>query len=764
MRHTVVLVVVSLIACNSPAASDVSAGSLDIQVAGDSLLASASAALEGGEPWRATRMLDSALRDTAQRTPQRVMLAARAAAEWEGWSRVEELLQREPWLDSEFGGLGRELLARAAIARRADTVAIEQARLALSAATTARDSGRRRVIMARVFDRLEMLDSAAVAYADGATVFDEVADWLRLRAAGVSADSAQRTRHLASLELSAAKARVPWVDAQARERTGDIPGAMLAYTALGARTAALRLAIASGDSVAKDIARRELIEIITAHRGSSDARTAIEIIDASFPELTASEQLTIARSAAVSGPIARAIDGYASAFEGGQGTSRDRYSYASLLARAGRDRQAVAEYAKVPRSSPLAARAAYERGRTLLRAGDGRRARAALESVLEQHARDSSAASSALYLLGDIASDNDDDTRARTYFRRVVREYPRSALAPSAGFRAAVIGFVNGNARTTARELDSLASRYGRSDEILAALYWSGRAWKRAGDTAAANERWRQVIERERLSYYAMLAAQRLAQPGWSPSASTRTPQLDSTLRAALARAELLEELGLGAEAEREYDWVTTEAQRSTDATVAAAHAFHERGLTSRAIRLANRALWAGAPRDEYLLRVLYPVGYEGALTRQAARHGLDPALLAALIRQESSFEPRATSAAGARGLMQIMPTVGRQLARSADYPFWDVALLYQPDVSLELGTQHLAGLLRGYEDVTHALAAYNAGSSRAKRWLTKSGTDDPEVFVERIPFTETRGYVRVILRNREMYRTLYGWPAAPLE
>jgi soluble lytic murein transglycosylase len=687
MRHLWLLVVVSLFACNRPPTSDVSEGTLDLSVAGDSLLASATAAMEAGEPWRATRLLDSALRDTAQRTPQRVLLAARAAAEWEGWSQVEELLQREPWLDSEFDGLGRELLARAAIARRADTLAIEQARLALRAAATARDRGRRRVIMARVFDRLEMLDSAAVAYAEGASLFEDVSDWLRLRAAGVSADSAQRAAHFAAVDLSAAKTRMPWVDAQARERTGDMAGATLAYTALGARTAALRLAIASGDSVAKDTARRELLEIVAADRGSSDARTAVEIIDASFPERTPSEELTIARSAAVSGPIARAIEGYASALEGGQGTSRDRYAYASLLARVGRDREAVAEYAKVPKTSTLAARAAYERGRTLLRAGDGRRARTALEGVLKQYSSDSTAASSALYLLGDIASDGDDDARARTFFRRVVREYPRSALAPSAGFRAAIIAFASGDARATARELDSLATRYGRSDEVLAAMYWSGRAWKRAGDTAAAKERWTQVISREPLSYYAMLAAQRLGQPAWSPSVPAHTPQLDSSIVAALGRAQLLVALGLGAEAEREYDWVTTEAQRSMDATLAAARAFHDRGLTPRAIRLANRALWGGAPRDAYLFRVLYPVAYESALTREATRHRLDRALVAALIRQESSFEPRATSVAGARGLMQIMPAVGRQLARAADYPFWDAALLYQPGVSLELGT-----------------------------------------------------------------------------
>ena len=117
----------------------------------------------------------------------------------------------------------------------------------------------------------------------------------------------------------------------------------------------------------------------------------------------------------------------------------------------------------------------------------------------------------------------------------------------------------------------------------------------------------------------------------------------------------------------------------------------------------------------------------------RAERRRLDPALVAALIRQESSFEPRATSRAGARGLMQIMPAVGRQLAAGEDYHIWDAELLYQPDVSLELGTTHLAGLLSGYAHVSHALAAYNAGSSRAKRWLEKPGTDDPEVFVERI-------------------------------
>src|SRR5690606_12807251 len=154
----------------------------------------------------------------------------------------------------------------------------------------------------------------------------------------------------------------------------------------------------------------------------------------------------------------------------------------------------------------------------------------------------------------------------------------------------------------------------------------------------------------------------------------------------------------------------------------------------------------------------LYPVSLDAALAAEAALNDIDPSLVAALIRQESRFDPRATSPVGARGLMQIMPRVGHTIARGLGFPAWDAALLYQPDVSLQLGTSHLADLLSGYSDDGRALAAYNAGRSRVKRWSTKHGADDPELFVERIPYRETRDYVRIIQRNRELYAELYGW------
>jgi soluble lytic murein transglycosylase len=126
-------------------------------------------------------------------------------------------------------------------------------------------------------------------------------------------------------------------------------------------------------------------------------------------------------------------------------------------------------------------------------------------------------------------------------------------------------------------------------------------------------------------------------------------------------------------------------------------------------------------------------------------------------------FTPSATSGAGARGLMQVMPEVGRAVARSLGFPVWDPVLLYQADVNVQLGMAHLGELGERYPGApAKVLAAYNAGVSRVERWSDKRGTADPEIFIERIPYVETRGYVRIIGRNLDFYRALYDWTSRP--
>nr|MBA3553598.1 lytic transglycosylase domain-containing protein [Gemmatimonadales bacterium] len=386
-----------------------------------------------------------------------------------------------------------------------------------------------------------------------------------------------------------------------------------------------------------------------------------------------------------------------------------------------------------------------------------------LLDVAKRYPRDAGPASTALFLLGDLASDDRSDRLARTYYRRSALRYPSSRFAPAARFRAAMVELLTGDAAASAREFDELARRYPKSDESPAATYWAGRAWAAAGDTAAAWARWERSASGEPESYYAALASRRLGLAAWTPA-----PAADSFVAipgedSAVVRAALLARLGLAAEAHREFEILTRTAESDPERLLALAAALRANGRASQGIQLARRALANGAPPDARTYRLLYPVVHQDALRAEAAEQRIDPSFIAALIRQESMFNPKATSPAGARGLMQVMPELGGRLARSLAYPLWDPVLLYQPDVSLQLGSFHLQELLGRYERPVEVLAAYNAGARRVERWSRRVGVEDPEVFAERIPFVETRGYVRVIQRNQELYRSLYSWSDEPL-
>ena len=279
------------------------------------------------------------------------------------------------------------------------------------------------------------------------------------------------------------------------------------------------------------------------------------------------------------------------------------------------------------------------------------------------------------------------------------------------------------------------------------------------GDTARSTARWHEVIARDSMSYYADAAARRLGVPSWMPAASPDTfaivPDLDSMAR----RADLLDHVMLDDEAGLERARLGRAAGTSSERLMAGADVMRRHDLPNQAIVLARKAQNAGAARDARLYRLLYPLGFPAALRGEASRAGVDAPLVAALARQESLFDPAATSSAGARGLMQVMPEVGKRVARGLGYPEWDAVLLYQPDANLEIGSVHLRALLDTQGSVVEVLAAYNAGAHRVVRWRTRGGSEDPELLTERIPFVETRDYVRIVQRNRNLYRVLYEWP-----
>jgi soluble lytic murein transglycosylase len=154
----------------------------------------------------------------------------------------------------------------------------------------------------------------------------------------------------------------------------------------------------------------------------------------------------------------------------------------------------------------------------------------------------------------------------------------------------------------------------------------------------------------------------------------------------------------------------------------------------------------------------LFPLPYRAELVKAASLTGLDPAVIAGLIRQESEFNPKAVSPAKAMGLTQVRPVTGRELARRAGMARFSPSMLFQPGVNLRLGTIMLRRSLdRWGGRWEQTLAAYNAGPSRAESWSTWAEFQEPSEFVETIPFTETREYVQSVLRNAARYRALYG-------
>ncbi|HEU5049441.1 MAG TPA: transglycosylase SLT domain-containing protein [Gemmatimonadales bacterium] len=731
----------------------------------DSVVDAAREALARGLYWRASRLIAPVLADPARRTPEIELLGARAASGWEGWSEVERLIGNATWLDSAFAGEGRALLARAALARRADSLAAEHAARAVQAAAGDTVRGERLVILARALDRLDSLPAAAAAYAGAARLLPDIGEWLTYRAAIVTRDPAERDRRFAAVTSFVARERLTAGRAEALARSADSSGAAALYASLGDWNAAYRYRFASvrGSDSARAAFRRELVEVLREEPGTGRARAAAAALDAAFAPLGAEVELAVARALASGGSSSRVVLAFERGLRGSVATSEDHYEFGRHLFALGRYAEAAREFARVKAPESLAAMAAYERARALVRDGRLEPGRRALRAIGSRFPRQTNAAGRALFLLGDLATDERRDAAARDAFRAIVARHPRASVAPAAAFRAALIAHVAGNHATAARELDDLRRLYPQSSEVAAARYWAGRALAAAGDTAAARARWRETVSADRAGYYGALASGRLGEPAWLPEPAPDrfipVPDADS----ALARAALLERLGMGREAEWERDFLMERGDSSAERLLAIANAFRSHDLASRGIRLAWRAVARGAPNDARTYRLLYPLVHQEPLEAEARTHGVEPAFAAALIRQESSFTPSATSAAGARGLMQVMPAVGRAVARGLRFPVWDPVLLYQADVNVQLGMAHLAELDGRYEPTAHVLAAYNAGASRVERWKEKRGTGDVEMFIERIPYVETRNYVRIIERNRDFYRALYAWGRVPL-
>lgn len=365
-----------------------------------------------------------------------------------------------------------------------------------------------------------------------------------------------------------------------------------------------------------------------------------------------------------------------------------------------------------------------------------------------------------------------EDKKAAEAYAELYRLFPQGPFSERAAWKSGWWAYKTGNYAEAARTFESASVAMRHADFRPAWLYWAARSHLRMRQTEAALAGFATSIDQYRNTYYGrasireverLRAATRPPTAGQVSPASFELPPtvvpstrpdngrlIQSLLAAAMYDEAILELRRIQA---------TTGNTPMVEATIA--FAMNRQGRLRPAIQTMRRAypqfMEAGGealPRE--ILTVIFPVDHWSSIQQYAMDRNLDRFLVAALIAQESTFQANIKSSANAWGLMQILPSTGRQYAQRLGIRPFSTSRLTEPDTNLNIGTTFFAELMNRFGDAAPALAAYNAGASRAVKWLAERPNLDREEFIDDIPFAETQNYVKRILSTAEDYRRLY--------
>lgn len=406
----------------------------------------------------------------------------------------------------------------------------------------------------------------------------------------------------------------------------------------------------------------------------------------------------------------------------------------------------------------------------------------------------SSAAPGFLMSAARVTERNGRLAEAAGIWERVANEYPASEQVPDALFLAGIAQYRLGDhaAALTLFQRDLLLST--RARDIARAYLWIGKAQEKLGEAASAEKSWQQAQLADPNGYYSLRAQDILLKR--PPFESPPSTNLDIDLQQERKDAEIwmrltfglpsdtdfsgpgalaqdarfirgteLWELGMYEEARLEFESLRDSVKSNPGDSFRLANHLLDIGLYRTAIFAAREVLTlagldsqsASLTAPAYFNHVRYGLYYRDLILPEEERYGMDPLFMFSVIRQESLFEGFVRSSAGARGLMQVIPSTGAQIAGELNWPplYTDLDL-YRPNVSIRFGTYYLdknRDLLGG--SIYGSLAAYNGGPGNALAWKELAG-DDPDLFLEVVRFQETRDYIRYIYEIYSTYRTIY--------
>jgi soluble lytic murein transglycosylase len=419
----------------------------------------------------------------------------------------------------------------------------------------------------------------------------------------------------------------------------------------------------------------------------------------------------------------------------------------------------------------------YQQAEIARQAGDD----GSLSNIL-QHMRASTPKSpwleSALLSAGNMYLLRKDYDHALDYYREIHERFPSGTKAAYAHWKCAWLTYMQRRKDQAKKYFEEQVEFYPGTNEVPNAMYWRGRMAEDDRDYGVARAYYQRLSERYRNYYYGVLARRRLQTLPQAPTVTVASLQHVQSLAALdpvsqvtsppdddlhYAKAKLLENAGMTDLAVRELQ--AGSATGPSWEMLEIAKIYTSGGEYFRALQALKRAISGVFAMDVSALPAqywqgLFPRPWWDAMRSYSTENGLDPYLVASLIRQESEFNPSAISHANAYGLMQLLPKTGKGEAKKTGVPHYTTDKLLDPTTNIQLGTHYFRSMVDSFGgQVEYALAAYNAGADRVSDWRSAGNYADVEEFVESIPFTETREYVQAIMRNAEVYKKVYGTP-----
>ncbi len=419
----------------------------------------------------------------------------------------------------------------------------------------------------------------------------------------------------------------------------------------------------------------------------------------------------------------------------------------------------------------MLAEGAFLSAKAFQRSGQRAEAAAAFDKLIKDFPGGEFAARG-MYRWADMAEGDDDTARARSLYRNLYIELPDNTLADDALWREGWLSYLDKDYKGAYLIFNKLLNEYPYSDFADTATYWSARTAEKLGMVDKAAVHYTDVINRFPLSYYAAISRGRISVDAsetpvrkikslsYEPHDVHTIPDRYVSLH--LNKGKAL--MGLGFREDASAELSMAEARCTDKVTLLEIARLMTRiGAYNKAQRLVVNRFQefliddAGQP-DTEIWTFAFPAGFSEDVRINADKNSLNPFLIHAIIKEESSYRTDVVSRAGAVGLMQLMPSTGNNISRETGFKDYSTPSLYRSEVNISLGSSYLKKLVEGSKGkIPLAIASYNAGPNAVLSWVARYGTEEMDEFIEKIPYPETRNYVKKVLRSYDVYERLYG-------